>query len=326
MMRIIVFALTLIGLGFAIWLIHSIGVGEIVHAAQTMGALGYALYLAYSLLVLVLLGFAWHAAMPGVAWQRWWLFAWGRTTRAAAADILPFSQLGGLLVGARTVAAHGFDQASVYASMIVDITTEMAAQLVYTLFGIAVLAFVVAGARGQAGVLPTALGGLALSIAIMLGFVFAQGPALGLLTKAAARLLPGSVAGIALVRERLGVIYGKRRRVLGSFLLNLAAWFASGAGAWIALSLMGAHVPLWAVLTIEALIAAVRSVAFLVPGAIGLQEGAYVLLGPVLGIDPGLALALSLIKRARDMTIGIPAILLWQLGEARSLVAKPAAR
>jgi hypothetical protein len=57
--------------------------------------------------------------------------------------------------------------------------------------------------------------------------------------------------------------------------------------------------------------------AFMVPNAIGVQEGAYILLGGALGLTPEFALSLSLLKRGRDLALGIPALVLWQLSESR---------
>ena len=81
----------------------------------------------------------------------------------------------------------------------------------------------------------------------------------------------------------------------------------------------GAHLPLWEVLTLESLISAVKSVAFVTPGALGFQEGAYVLVAPIFGLGPEVGLALSLLKRAKDIAIGVPALLLWQASEGRKL-------
>ena len=66
-------------------------------------------------------------------------------------------------------------------------------------------------------------------------------------------------------------------------------------------------------------------VAFAVPGAIGFQEAAYVLIGPLFGLPPEIALALSIAKRGRDIAVGIPALLAWQLFEARSILGRRAA-
>jgi hypothetical protein len=56
-----------------------------------------------------------------------------------------------------------------------------------------------------------------------------------------------------------------------------------------------------------------------VPGALGVQEGAYMLLGGMLGLAPEMGLALSLVKRVRDLLLGIPALLGWQAVEGGRL-------
>jgi glycosyltransferase 2 family protein len=73
------------------------------------------------------------------------------------------------------------------------------------------------------------------------------------------------------------------------------------------------------VLVIEGLLYAIRSAAFAVPNAVGVQEGAYILLGAGFGVTPELALALSLLKRARDLAIGLPALAAWQSAETGRL-------
>jgi hypothetical protein len=47
------------------------------------------------------------------------------------------------------------------------------------------------------------------------------------------------------------------------------------------------------------------------------QEGAYVLLAPLFGLSPSAALALSLLKRGRDIAIAVPVLLSWQALEIR---------
>ncbi|HXE27118.1 MAG TPA: hypothetical protein VN656_01325, partial [Stellaceae bacterium] len=63
---------------------------------------------------------------------------------------------------------------------------------------------------------------------------------------------------------------------------------------------------------IEGLLYAVRSVAFMVPMAAGIQEGGYLVVGAAFGLPPDQALALSLLKRGRDLALGVPALLGWQ--------------
>ena len=84
--------------------------------------------------------------------------------------------------------------------------------------------------------------------------------------------------------------------------------------------MMGANISIWSALTIESLIFTLRSVAFAIPGALGVQEAAYALAAPLFGLAPETALALSLAKRARDVGLGLPTLLAWQLSEARAVL------
>jgi uncharacterized membrane protein YbhN (UPF0104 family) len=101
--------------------------------------------------------------------------------------------------------------------------------------------------------------------------------------------------------------------------LHLACWIASAAEVWLALRLAGEPLPWGAVLAIESLLYAIRTAAFVVPQAVGVQEGAYLVLGAAFGLTPEMALALSLLKRARDLVIGLPAIGVWQAIESNRL-------
>jgi len=128
-----------------------------------------------------------------------------------------------------------------------------------------------------------------------------------------------TAAGAAALHMALSSIYRNRRGVLSSFVLHLACWIAATLEAWLALRFAGAPLDFATVLVIESLLYAARSVAFVVPSAVGLQEGAYILLGGYFGLAPETAIALSLLKRARDVVIGLPPLVAWQLLESGRL-------
>jgi putative membrane protein len=312
-------AATLAGLGIAAWMLGSAGLGDVLRAVGRIGWAGFALFAGYSLLVTGLLGAAWASAAPPLAIIRNVpRFTWARLVREGASDILPFSQVGGLVLGIRMLIARGISGPLVNASALVDMTTEMAGQVVFTLFGIAGFVLLRSGS-GQADTLLPVLIGTGVMIALMAAFFAAQRWALGLGQALLTRMLPSVGTGLGDVGAVLSRIYADRRRVLLSLAFNIAGWVASAAGAWIALALMGVRVQIVNVLVLESLIFVSRSVAFAIPGALGVQEAAYALLGPLLGVAAPSALALSLVKRARDLAIGIPALLAWQASEARAL-------
>jgi hypothetical protein len=70
---------------------------------------------------------------------------------------------------------------------------------------------------------------------------------------------------------------------------------------------------------LQSLVLAIRSAVFPVPAALGVQEGGYVVIGNLLGIPGDAAFALSLIARVRELILGIPGVIMWQLIEARRL-------
>ena len=167
-----------------------------------------------------------------------------------------------------------------------------------------------------------------LGLAAVVGFIAVQRRGSRLVERAlwrmARRWSQIAVAAAPPVHDELTAIY-RRRGALGlAGLLHLAAWVASSVEAWIALRLMGADLGIAAVIAIESLLYAIRSVAFAVPNAVGVQEGAYLMLGAAFGLTPEIALALSLLKRARDLVIGVPALVAWQVLEGRRVLAKPA--
>lgn len=72
---------------------------------------------------------------------------------------------------------------------------------------------------------------------------------------------------------------------------------------------------------IESLVDMVRGAAFLMPGALGAQEGTFVVLGGLFGLRPDQALAVSLIRRVRELAIGLPGLIAWQVGKLRRATA-----
>jgi len=135
----------------------------------------------------------------------------------------------------------------------------------------------------------------------------------------------GGGAGAAVLHSQLTGIYRNRSGVLFSFALHFACWVASAVQLWVLLWLAGTPLPFAAVLAIESLVYATRTAGFVVPQAVGLQEGAYIVFGAGFGISPELALAVSLLKRGRDLATGLPVVAIWQMIEARRLLRRRAA-
>jgi putative membrane protein len=303
------------GVALTVGAVLYVGADGLWRAVDRVGLGGFAIFTLYSLAGFAPLGWAWWAVAPGLKARDGWLFAWSRLAREAASDILPFSQVGGLVVGLRIVAQRGVPEAQAIASQIADLTTEMASQLVYTLFGLAMLVAILShNTQAKDLIWTTGLAILA-GAALLAAFVALQGRGLDLIGAIAGRWLKDTRERTEAIKAVLAGIYAQPARIAAGLLLHAVGWIWSGAGVWLALRLMDVEVDLWKVLTLEALIAAVKSVAFLTPGALGFQEGAYALIAPLFGLTGAETVAISLLRRARDLVIGAPAILVWQWGE-----------
>jgi hypothetical protein len=114
--------------------------------------------------------------------------------------------------------------------------------------------------------------------------------------------------------------------IFAGFALHLIAWIVGAAEAGVALWYMGHALPWADVLILESVAFALRTATFIVPSRLGVQEGGYVVLGAIFGLTPDVALALSLLKRAREIVTGVPCLIIWQGVETRRLVKRSASR
>jgi glycosyltransferase 2 family protein len=310
-----------LGLGFGLYLIAYVGFGAVASAAVQVGTAGFLLLCIYVLALFPLLGLAWFAVLPSASGAPFWVCVWARMVREAASDVLPFSQLGGLVLGARAAVLHRVGAAWAFASTVADLTAELLAQIVYVALGIAILvthaphtAFAVSITRYSTIALVLAVAGGAILLAL-------QRFGHDLTERLARRLLPSAVVQARAVSHALDAIYASPGRIAASAALHLAAWVASAVGTYIAFRLIGVHIDLASVIAIESLVGAVRSVAVLVPNGLGVQEAAYALLAPLFGVRASAGLAISLLKRARDIAVGVPILALSQVTEGRRLLA-----
>jgi glycosyltransferase 2 family protein len=310
-----------LGLGFALYLIDHVGFGAVATAAAEIGVGGFALICLYVLALFPLLGLAWFAVLPRDSGVRFRVCVWARMVREAASDVLPFSQIGGLVLGARAAVLHRVPPAWAFASTVADLTTELLAQIVYIALGLAILATHVPHTALAASATKYFVIGLVLAAAAGAALLALQRFGHDLTVRLASRLLPGAVAHARAVGAALDAIYESRARIALAASLHLCAWVASAAGTYIAFRLIGARIDLASVIAIESLVCAVRSAAVLVPNGIGVQEAAYAVLAPVFGVGAPAGLAVSLLKRARDIAVGVPILLLSQAVEGRRLLA-----
>ena len=306
----------LLGLALMATLVAIFGARAVVRSFLAVGWQGFAAICVIHLGLIVVMGVAWRGLAAGKAALP---FLAARLVREAGSEALPLSPIGGCVLGARALMLFGIEGAVAAGSTIVDLTLEFLAKLAYTGLGLLLL---ISLRPGSPIAFPVALGLAGASFAA-LGFVAAQHHGFDLFDRCARALGRGwaerTAAGAAALRLSLQASYRRSAKVWLGFFLHLFCWIAATAEAWLALRLIGSGLPFKIVLVIESLVYAVRTVAVVIPNAIGIQEGAYVLIGTSFGLTPQVALVLSLIKRARDLAIGLPALAVWQMVEGGRL-------
>jgi uncharacterized membrane protein YbhN (UPF0104 family) len=98
---------------------------------------------------------------------------------------------------------------------------------------------------------------------------------------------------------------------------QMVSWLLGTLEVCLALHFLGHDVGLGAGLAIESLGQALKAVGFAIPGALGVQEGGYVMVCSLFGLPPQVAIALSLMKRLREVVLGVPGIVAWRRMAAR---------
>jgi putative membrane protein len=291
--------------------------GQVFEQVLKIGWPGFTAVIAAQVVLFVPLGIAWWVVDPHEAFAKTPVFMWGRIAREAASDVLPFSQVGGIVIQARCAILGGVTPASAFGSNIVDVTMEMVAQIIYTLIGIALLVVHLGFGGANSKLLMTIVGSVGVGLLIVVSFIATQRKGLSKLGAFIRRLAPSAAEHTDAMTQVIDEAYGQPARLLIGLGLHIFAWFGGAWGTWLILDFMGHPLPFMSVVAIESLLFAARNAAFVVPSGLGVQEGVYALLGPLFGLPSEAALALSLLKRARDIAVGVPVLLSWQLVEGR---------
>jgi len=296
-------------------------------------------------------------ALAGAGWQLSWVVIWrilsifasavswwclfpvsakppypylvlGRWISEAVNHLLPVAQIGGDVVRARlaylVAQRRGLPLSGVAtaAVQVIDVTCGLSAQVIMVTIGFLLLWW-----RGNVAIGP-ALTGIAIAFVPLVLLLVVQRRdvlkgATGILGKAG---LQHFLQSINAAGDHLAVQFSslyRRKWVIASAIgWHLTASLLRVGETWSALWIFGHPISLTDALLVDIMAGAARSVAFFIPGALGAEESGILLICGLVGIEPSLALALALSKRARDLVLGLPGLLAWLAAE-RTFMAKP---
>ena len=308
------------GIAALIGLVTWSGLGAVGQAVSSVGW-GILLVVLARAVALVVAGVGWWLLFPSKMRPQLRTCVLLRFVREATNVLLPLAQVGGDLIGAGLLTLYAVPGALAAASVIVDILIQAATQFLFAIFGLLALIALEASET----LARSAAVGIAVATLMLAGFYLAQRRGGQRILRAIVSRLAGDrewrvLGTIDAVYQNLGMIYAARSNVIASAVVHLAGWAIGVAEVAIVFAFMGHPVGIGEALVIESLLHAVRGAAFAIPSALGAQEGALVVLCAAFGIPPEQAIALSLVKRAADLVLGVPGLLGWQMLEWGRLV------
>ena len=250
-------------------------------------------------------------SLPKLFWMRW--------IGESVSTLIPSAAVGGDVVRARLAALRGTSIPTAAASVLVDITLGVFVQIGFTLLG---LGLIVSATGHQGFVRPTLIGAV-IGVLAIIGFYVVQRLGMFRFIGTMISRLVNADDWHSLVHsghsldQAIRRLYARRRGVIGCCMWTATSLILGSGEIWIALHALGLRATLVNAVILQSMVLTIRSAVFPVPGALGVQEGGYVVIGNLLGIPGDAAFALSLIARVRELILGIPGLILWQLIEAR---------
>lgn len=270
-------------------------------------------------------GAAWLALVPRPSRPRFLTAVWIRWVGGSVNDLLPTARLGGDVLTARLATIRGGLPPTLAASVaVVNITVSVTMRILVTIGAL----LLIAGVTGLAHLyVPTFVAGVAALIAV-LGFYLLQ--RFGFF-----RLIAGVISQVknfskwslviqsgAIFDDTVRGLYSRRRALLVYALWWIVTWLVGCVETWVALFALGIQTNFIVALIVETAGQSVRSAFFIVPAGLGIFEGGMVMICGLLGISGDVALALSLINRAREALFCAPGLIIWQFVEARRVLRR----
>jgi putative membrane protein len=238
----------------------------------------------------------------------------------SASSLMPAGQLGGPVIMIRHLSHRGMALPDAAAAITVSTTLQTFAQIGFALIGVALLGIRTGNPAGHAPghvLRNSAMIASAILAAQVGGFYFLQRRGLFARLMRAANRFAGKRDWSQWLNHAHAIDFAVQRTyarggsIAASFALGLAAWLIGTIEVYLLMPMLGSPVGFSDALLLESLGQMIRGAAFAIPGALGVQEGGYLLLASLVGLSPTAGLALSLAKRARELLLGFPGLAYW---------------
>ena len=308
-----------LGIAIVVWLVAHTDVAALFGVFPRIGW-GFAAILAARGVTVIVDCAAWQCLLPRAERPSFAALLPLRWIGEAINTTLPVAQIGGEVVRARLlqkrVVAAGLNlPGRGAASVAVDFCLSLFAQILFTLLGFVLLPRFAHLAIWWPAMLSAAL---VPAFAVFSWELLMRRRLLAAVERWAKRLGQHRLAAaLAALGAALGLIATSRAALALSLALHLASLFGHAGELWLTLYLMGLSTGVAEAVLLESLSLAARSAAFPIPSGWGAQEAALVALAALTGLPAETGLALGLVKRARELALGLPGLAAWAIAERR---------
>jgi putative membrane protein len=312
-MRLLTLFGGLLGAGLTVWLLARFGLGHVLELLHAAGW-GIVAVMAFHGVQVLFSALGWRAiagqTRPRPSVLDFVILRW---VREGVNNLLPVAQVGGEFVVARLLRRRGVPLVQATAGTVCDLTMEMLTQILFTISGLLVLLSLL----GRSRVTDEVAGGI--GVALLVGVLFLGGQWFGMagLIEKGLMKLSGQFGwqGMSEMRglhRTLVGLYKNPRNLVWATIHQSISWLLGAVEVCLALHFLGHDRSLAVGLVVESLGQAVKAAGFVVPGALGVSEGGFVVVGGLFGVPPAACIALALIKRLREIVLGLPALGAWQ--------------
>jgi len=243
-------------------------------------------------------------------------FIYGMWIGQSLNRLIPTATIGGDIVRGRLLMLKGGNETGVITSLIADKTAHAVSILLLLILGILLMISRVHDVRIITGMVVAVIM-LGAGIVLFIKLQRSSGIS-GKLEKFSGEnkgFLSTSNKTARNIENQLDQIYSNPGKFLISVIIRIAFQIALAAEIWLAAWLMGYSVSILEAVTLRVVSFGVRSLAFVVWGGLGVQEGVYALLSTFVGLPPATLIAISLATRVREIVTAVPGVILWVTGE-----------
>jgi putative membrane protein len=238
--------------------------------------------------------------------------------------LLPVASIGGEVVKARMLILWGHPKAEASASVVVDKTVQVFGLIIWGLIGACLLVHY----SIEQDLVATALIGFFILGAGTAGFVLVQKAGIVRAAVNSAHIITKSdyfdnmKDGADRIDACVQNCYSRPGRLIQSIFWRVLTLLLQSAEVWVAAYVLGHPITIIEAIFLKSLTSTLSDVAFIIPNAYGIQEGAFVVLGAMINLPADLMLAISLSIRIRELIIDVPGLIIWQHAEGRHFFKK----